>query len=352
MFFKMFKSRGGTAETISYKGPPFPHLLHVLVSFTDLKHLRVVHSGFQVDLQNTHNIYLSSHTSAISPLRLMERLPSLTTLKIDLQFLRLTDKPFFLGDHNALENIVLSGGFNELKAFVSENRSHSLRSLSLGVPSTFKSNSWRTICVRASENFPSLRSFTVEGMGTITCPPIAIRDITPLFSLPLFTFALKGIPHRLNTHNIGEIYKGWPNLRNLTLVSRQKFLEPAILVSLSEFHRLRTLTVRVNLGIRNTVEDLKSHATSPQPQSWLEELILVDPDSSLPSTIEGKFDLAHALLGIFPNLLTISSNPEFGSDQNHDMQKTLTVYNGIVFRISSQIRYPLLVTGQPVSPEA
>lgn len=346
MFYNMFMVRGGTAEAISHRGPSCPHLLSVMASFTDLTSLRFIHSKHSCNSE-MHDFYVSC---TISLPQVVERLPSLISLQIDLGVFEHASTSFYVGDSIALEHIHLTGNPKELQAFISRNKCSTLQSLSLGIypTSTYATNLWRFLCGKAAANFPSLRSFTVESGGEkeVACPPIVINDLMLLFSLSLSTFALKRIPHILYPYDVAELSKGWPNLRNLTLVSCGNRPDPAILVPLSEFHCLRSLTVR--LDFRALSEGPGSCRSMPRWQSLLEDLTIVDPGSSLPSTMEGMFELACALLRLFPNILTISSNPEFGSDQTHGMQKFVTIYKSMVQTLS-QRGYPPVDALPPVA---
>ncbi len=336
MFYTMFVSRGGSAEAIMFKGILSESLLLVLASLTNLKSLQVIdpdpsrYDDFEV---------------CFAPLpQLVKQLPSLRSLHLRLGYRRVEP---WLGGHVPLEHLHLTGTADSLKSFVSYNKSHFLGSLLLKVDSDDTHDLWRCLCETTATNFPFLKSFTLETVKESDGTPLVMNDLAPLFSLPLSAFALKYVPHGLNMPDIVKLSRSWPDLREFTFVSDEAPFDSAILLPLSQLHKLRSLTIRVSLkriGILFEVDQF-CQPTLPQSQSLLEELIIVDPELSLPSTVQERFDLVDALLKLFPKLLTISSNREFGSqkrnnysdskfvsDQDHSMQEIITTHKVIVSR--------------------
>lgn len=184
-FYQLLLSRGCSPAEVEYIGDLF--LPPTLIFFEGLSTL-VVLGPYE------H----ATHTSPFSLLKLLQQLPSLRHLEIDLGTLRMhSTNPLDSFEHLSLETLVLEGTTSELLPLLSVDVTCPLvKKFSLKIQHKRKL-AWAFLSKKLSSFFPNLCELTLHSLTTVGVPWLGLLDIDLLLSHPMRLFTFIGVPNQL-----------------------------------------------------------------------------------------------------------------------------------------------------------
>lgn len=302
--YRTLASRQAALEAISCHETVHPDLFSTLTSFPTLNSLSI-----------THENKIISHKSDITIQELVERLPSLTSLRVDVGiFPPPTSYPAVSLDQCKLRNMELTASQEDFLRFPHSRFFH-LETLTLHVHPT-KVLIWEILFEKVAQTFPNMDTLTIDVPERVECPTLRISDLGAFLSRHMATLQLKHVPYHLVSQDLITMLKKWPFLRRLALSGHGAIFDPLTLVAISQSRHLRFLSLRIDcMSLIHFPPD-----PPPSPQKALREICLISPTWT--STLKNAAILARNFRSIFPNLKIVNAEGAIVSDLQ-DAIKTL-----------------------------
>ncbi|XP_006463782.1 hypothetical protein AGABI2DRAFT_120588 [Agaricus bisporus var. bisporus H97] len=334
------RSRSLALTCIEYHGHPFAELLQQCLLFDQLDILTL----------NFGNQAIERYTQAPAVIAdIFDALGSLKDLRIDLRVfpLRNQDSPSKPSPvAPLLRSLCITGHAGDLLEFLLDGiKSPTLTSLDISVVNA-DGLIWKTLCDRATANFPQMHSFSLDATSSSgSIPQLLMQDISSLTSREIMTsFRINGVPHCINDINIPGLVRSWPRLRSFMILNDYgMFFCAAVLAELSHLSRLSEVALPLNLvGLQDQLPVLAPVADCPLKE------ITITKFGDAPSSLDGKIDLARSMLSLFPLIDRIYGSEESQRGYLTEVEKLLSAFHST---IAMQARRRALRIGQkkPVS---
>lgn len=306
-FYQLLLSQGCSPAFVEYCGDvALPHSitlltnLHTLVVWGPYKHAR--------------------HNSPFSLPELLNQLPSLKHLDIDLETLRIqASAPLDPFQHLALETVLLQGTTEELQPLLPfAIVCPSVKDFSLEV--RWNTNlTWRFLLQQVVAIFPNLKDLTLQVPDSANAPQLVSSDLHKLLSQSMESLFMEDIPNKLSQRDLQHMFLVWPNLHTFALTGGTIPFHAETLLSTFTYQNLYTLHLPLDfIPIASTL--ICPLATQKNP---LRELWVAEP-TKFPSVLKEKVALAQNLLILLPELRSVKTADRELTDETTDLQIIIT----------------------------
>ncbi|KAF7761911.1 hypothetical protein Agabi119p4_9903 [Agaricus bisporus var. burnettii] len=316
------RSQSLALTCIEYHGHPFPDLLQQCLLFDQLDVL-------SLDFGNQTIQRYPQSPAVIADI--FDTLHCLKHLKIDLRVFPLRNqdslnKPSPVAP--LLRSLCIRGDAGDLLEFLLDGiKSPTLTSLNILVVRA-DGLIWKTLCDRATSNFPQMHSFSLDATSSSgSVPQLLMQDISSLTSREILTsFHINHVPHCINDINIPGLVRSWPRLRSFKILNDYgMFFCAAVLVELSHLSHLSEVALPLNLvGLQDQLPVLTPVVDCPLKE------ITITKFKDAPSSLDGKIDLARNMLFLFPLIDRIHGSQESQRGYLSEVEKLLRAYHSTI----------------------
>ncbi|KAF5350667.1 hypothetical protein D9756_008521 [Leucocoprinus leucothites] len=324
VFQAMLKSQSIELSSLYYHGPPSPRLLECFLFFNGLESLTLdfILQGMSIQRYTQ---------SAVTIADIFDQSPHLKALRVDLRLFPLRD-PVSLGKRMkvdaspALRSLHVTGDASDLHSFLLDGvTSSSLSTLTIFIAQASELV-WKSLCDRASVNFPKMRNLTLQAQPGSGVPQLLLQDISSIISrATMQSFQIDTIPHCLADANITGLVSSWPELKSFAILNDySSFLSAKVLIEISQLPHLQYLALPLDLSQLGTPLLYTPHTDCP-----LQELKVIRY-SAAPTTLDGKIDLARNILMLFPAIESISGVEASQNAYMGELHKLIRAFHSVV----------------------
>lgn len=168
-------------------------------------------------------------------------------------------------------------------------------------------------------------------------------NVEPLLRKPLVVFQLREITHKLTCDHFITMMEAWPQLQKFEIFGEGIPADLSVLAHISRCHELASVGLQLDLAV--LLEVLPTSLASPgfvhDTSSGLKELGMFRP-ANPPDTVEELVTLAQNLIGLFPNLESVTCSPD------EPMRKGVGIIQGLVSGLKNSVAAGRRMSRKPV----